>query len=318
MGNKPDYNFSGQTNIYSGKVRDVYTVDNNLLVMVASDRISAFDVILPKQIPFKGQVLNQLAAHFLRATSNVAENWLIDVPHPRVSIGRRCESFAIEIIIRSCLVGSAWRAYKKGERTICGVTLPDGLQEYDKFDPIITPTTKVDEGHDEDTTYDEIVKQGLATKDELDEIYATATRLFAKGQQMAKDRGLLLADTKYEFGKYGGKILLIDEIHTPDSSRYFYADSYEAFLKNRKLATPEHLSKEFVRQWLIDNGFQGKQGQSVPDMSEEFINVISERYIKLYEEITGDKFQPAEQGKTQEDIKKLAEESITKWRSSTN
>jgi phosphoribosylaminoimidazole-succinocarboxamide synthase len=287
---KTDFVFPGQTGVYKGKVRDVYTINKNTLVAVATDRISAFDVILPRGIPYKGQVLNQLSDYFLTATADVAPNWLKSAPDPNVSIGPKAETFKVEMIIRGCIVGSAWRAYEGGQRELCGSKMPDGMKEYDEFpEPILTPTTKAEEGHDEEITPEEIVKQGLATKDEWAELERLTRALFAKGQDMAAKRNLYLADTKYEFGKIDGKIIVIDEIHTPDSSRYFYLDSYRQYVKDRK-EEPKHLSKEFVREWLMENGFMGNKDEKVPEMDDEIVNMISERYIELYEEMTGEKF----------------------------
>jgi phosphoribosylaminoimidazole-succinocarboxamide synthase len=287
---KTDFAFPGQTGVYKGKVRDVYTIDKNTLVAVATDRISAFDVILPRGIPFKGQVLNQISDYFLTATADVAPNWLKSAPDPNVSIGTKAVPFKIEMIIRGCIVGSAWRAYEGGKRELCGSPMPDGMKEYDEFpEPIMTPTTKADEGHDEEITPEEIVKQGLATEEEWQELERLTRALFAKGQEMAAKRNLYLADTKYEFGKLGDKIILIDEVHTPDSSRYFYLDSYRSYLKDRK-EEPKHLSKEFVREWLMAKGFMGNKGEQMPELDDEFVNSVSERYIELYEEMTGEKF----------------------------
>lgn len=285
-----NFSFPGQTAVYHGKVRDVYTINDDLMVAIVTDRISAFDVILPRPIPYKGQVLNQIADHFLQATTDIAPNWLTATPDPNVSMGLKCVPFKIEMVIRGCLVGYSWRQYKAGERQLCGVALPDGMKEYDIFpEPIITPSTKADEGHDEDISATDIVKNGLATQAEFDELASLARQLFARGQEMAKKQGLFLADTKYEFGKKDGKIYVIDEIHTPDSSRYFYEDSYQQYLQDRK-TTPHHLSKEFVREWLMDNGFQGKDGQAVPEMTDNFVASVSDHYIELYEQITGKKF----------------------------
>ncbi|HEX4775123.1 MAG TPA: phosphoribosylaminoimidazolesuccinocarboxamide synthase [Candidatus Saccharimonadales bacterium] len=289
-----DFKFPGQTALYHGKVRDVYTV-NNQIIMVATDRISAFDIILPKAIPYKGQVLNQLAAHFLEKTSDILPNWLKAVPDANVSVGVKAEPVMIEMIVRGCLVGSAWREYQAGNREICGVKLPDGLQEYDKFEPaIVTPTTKAEEGHDENITPEEIVAQGLATTDEWQQLSDYALKLFARGQAMARSQGLVLADTKYEFGRLDGKIILIDEIHTPDSSRYFYADSFDKYVGGDKSEKPRQLSKEFVREWLMERGYSGQSDQTMPELPNEFINQISERYIELYEEMSGEKFVKAE------------------------
>ena len=288
-----DLKLPGTTAIYHGKVRDVYTIKDKYLVMVASDRISAFDFILPRPIPYKGQVLNQLAAYFLEATKEVAPNWLLSVPDPRVSIGIKCLPVKVEMVIRGYLAGHAWREYKSGKRIICGVTMPDGMKENDKFPaPIITPTTKADAGHDADISKEEILKNNIITLDkyELMEYYTRA--LFKRGTEMAKERGLILVDTKYEFGLHDGKILLMDEIHTPDSSRYFYLEGYEERQKSGE--HQKQLSKEFVREWLIENDFMGKEGQTVPEMGEEWINTISARYIELYEMVTGKKFIPVE------------------------
>lgn len=285
------FNFPGQTDIYRGKVRDVYTINNDVLVSIATDRISAFDVILPRPIPFKGQVLNQLAAHFLRTTSDIAPNWLESTPDPNVSIGKKCKPFPIEMVIRGCLVGHAWRVYDAGIRELAGVSLPDGMQEYDMFDePIITPSTKAAEGHDEDISAMEIVEHGLASEAEFERLSMLARQLFIHGRQEARKMGLVLADTKYEFGIYKDEIYVIDEIHTPDSSRYFYADGYENYTKDRTQEKPKHLSKEFVRQWLLENGFSGIDGQTVPEMTDEFVESVSQRYIELFEHLTGEKF----------------------------
>ncbi len=288
-----NFQFPDQTGFYRGKVRDVYSFADKL-VMVASDRISAFDVVLPRAIPFKGQVLNQLAAHFLEATRSIVPNWLLSVPDPNVSVGRRCETFPVEMVVRGYLSGHAWREYKAGRRVVCGVTLPEGLKESDKLPfPIITPTTKAHEGHDEDISREEIISKGLVAENEYMQLEKYALALFVKGTEMAAEQGLILVDTKYEFGKYEGTIYLIDEIHTPDSSRYFYLDSYEA---NQQAGVPQRqLSKEFVREWLIANGFQGKEGQTVPVMDDERVGMISERYIELYEKVTGKAFEKAGQ-----------------------
>jgi phosphoribosylaminoimidazole-succinocarboxamide synthase len=284
-----NFNFPGQTAFYKGKVRDVYSFDKRL-VMVATDRISAFDVILPRAIPYKGQVLNQIAAHFLTATAGIVPNWLQEVPDPNVSIGIKCQAYPVEMVVRGYLAGHAWREYSSGKRTVCGVSLPDGLKENDKLPaPIITPTTKAHEGHDEDISREEILAQGLVSEDEYEHLEKYTLALFSKGTEMAADQGLILVDTKYEFGQLDGVIYLIDEIHTPDSSRYFYMDVYE---ENQKAGLPQkQLSKEFVREWLIQNGFQGKEGQSVPEMTDERIQLISDRYIELFEKVTGNKFQ---------------------------
>jgi len=286
---KTDFNFLGQTGVYHGKVRDVYTIDDDLMVMVATDRISAFDVILPKGIPFKGQVLNQIAATFLDATADIVPNWKLAVPDPMVTVGLKCEGFRVEMIIRGYLTGSAWREYQAGCRELCGVRLPDGMRENQKFpEPIITPTTKAEAGHDENISRDEIIARGIVSKDDYETMERYTRALFARGTEMAAGKGLILVDTKYEFGKRDGKVYLIDEIHTPDSSRYFYADGYEE--RFEKGEPQRQLSKEFVRQWLIERGFMGKAGQSVPEMTDEYCDSVSERYIELYEHITGLKF----------------------------
>ncbi|MAM05500.1 MAG: phosphoribosylaminoimidazolesuccinocarboxamide synthase [Flavobacteriales bacterium] len=285
-----NYNFPGQTNFYKGKVRDVYTINNNTLVMIASDRISAFDHVLPEGIPYKGQVLSQIAAKFLNATSDIVPNWMESTPDPSVTIGKRCEPFKVEMVIRGYLTGHAWREYKSGKRMICGVPMPDGMKENEKFpNPIITPTTKADVGHDEDISREEIIKQGLVKEEDYIKLEKYTLSLFQRGTEMAEEKGLILVDTKYEFGKdINGVITLIDEIHTPDSSRYFYLDSYADNLSNN--LPQKQLSKEFVRQWLIENGFQGKEGEVIPEMTNEYCLSVSERYIELYEYITGDKF----------------------------
>jgi phosphoribosylaminoimidazole-succinocarboxamide synthase len=284
--------FPNQSSFYRGKVRDVYGFPDRL-VMVASDRISAFDVVLPRAIPFKGQVLNQLAAHFLRATADLVPNWLESVPDPNVSIGKKCQPYAVEMVVRGYLAGHAWREYKAGKRLICGVPLPDGLRENDRLpEPIITPTTKAHEGHDEDIARDEIIQKKIVPEEEYRQLETYALGLFQKGTQMAQEQGLILVDTKYEFGKLGDTIYLIDEIHTPDSSRYFYWDTYEENL--HKGLPQRQLSKEFVREWLIENGFQGKEGQQVPEMTDERVELISNRYIELFQQVTGLPFQKAD------------------------
>lgn len=284
------FQFPGQTGFYRGKVRDVYSIGDRL-VMLASDRISAFDVILPRPIPFKGQVLNQIAAHMLEATRDICPNWLLAVPAPNVSIGRRCQPFRIEMVVRGNLVGHAWRTYQAGGRSLCGAVMPDGLRENEFFpQPIITPSTKAEAGHDEDISPDEIIAQGLATREEWETLAAYSLQLFARGRELAAKRGLILADTKYEFGKIGDQIYLMDEIHTPDSSRYFYADGFEERLE--KGERQKQLSKEFVREWLIANNFMGKEGQSVPEMTDDWVQTISGRYIELYEKVIGKAFQP--------------------------
>ena len=285
------YQFPQQTNIYHGKVRDVYTIGENWLVMVASNRISAFDVILPKPIPFKGQVLNQIAAFMLEKTRDICPNWLVDVPAPNISIGKKCVPFKIEMVVRGNVVGHAWRTYQSGIRTLCGVTMPDGLKENDFFpQPIITPSTKAAEGHDEDISKEEIIKQGLVSETDWEILEKYALDLFARGKSIAAKQGLILADTKYEFGKIGDTIYLMDEVHTPDSSRYFYADGFEQ--RQASGEKQKQLSKEFVREWLISNNFMGKEGQSVPEMNDEWIDTISKRYIELYEKVTGTPFVP--------------------------
>ena len=289
-----DFHFDGQTNVYHGKVRDVYTVKNDLLVMVATDRISAFDVVLPKGIPYKGQMLNQIAAKFLDATADIVPNWKLASPDPMVTVGLRCEGYPVEMIVRGYLCGSAWRTYKSGVREICGVKLPDGMRENQRFpQPIITPTTKAELGrHDEDITRDEILSQGLVSIEEYEMLEKYTMELFLRGTEIAAKRGLILVDTKYEFGRRDGKIYLIDEIHTPDSSHYFYADSYQELFD--KGEAQKQLSKEFVREWLMDNGFQGKDGQQVPEMTPEIVAGISERYIELFENISGEAFDKAD------------------------
>ena len=285
-----NFNFPGQKSYYKGKVRDVYNIDDKYLVMVTSDRISAFDVVLPRGIPYKGQVLNQIAGKFLDATADICPNWKIATPDPSVTIGRFCKVYPVEMIIRGFLTGSSWRTYQKGARAICGVPIPDGMKEHERFpEPIITPTTKAKEGHDEDITRKEIIEQGLIPEDEYLQIEKYTAALFRRGTEIAAEKGLILVDTKYEFGKgEDGKIYLIDEIHTPDSSRYFYLDGYED--RQAKGEQQRQLSKEFVREWLMANGFQGREGEKVPEMSDAFVNEISDRYIELYENITGEKF----------------------------
>ena len=299
--------FPGQQNTYHGKVRDVYYIENELLVMIASDRISAFDVILPKPIPFKGQVLNQIAAYMLNATKDICPNWLMNTPAPNVAIGRKCTPFKIEMVVRGNLVGHAWRTYQSGGRSLCGVSLPEGLKENDYFPtPIITPSTKANEGHDEDISKDEIIAQGLASASDWAILEKYALALFARGKEIAAKRGLILVDTKYEFGKIGDTIYLMDEIHTPDSSRYFYADGFEA--RQAKQEKQKQLSKEFVREWLIENNFMGKEGQTVPTMSDEWIDTISKRYIELYEQIIGESFKP--ESKTEAETFELVSKAL--------
>ncbi|MBD5287461.1 phosphoribosylaminoimidazolesuccinocarboxamide synthase [bacterium] len=305
---KTDYNFPGQTSVYHGKVRDVYSIGDDLLVMIATDRISAFDVILPKGIPFKGQVLNQIAEYFLDSTADIVPNWKEAVPDPMVTAGKRAEGFKVEMIVRGYLAGSAWRDYEKGCREICGVKLPEGMKENQKFpSPILTPTTKADEGHDMNISREEIIAQGIVSKEDYEQIEKYALALFERGSKMAAEKGLILVDTKYEFGKYDGKVILIDEIHTPDSSRYFYADGYEERLEKNE--PQRQLSKEFVRQWLIENGFMGKEGQTVPEMTPEFCESVSQRYIELYEHITGKKFVKADE----DDLNKRIENNVTAY-----
>lgn len=284
-----NFNFPSQKSFYKGKVRDVYNIDDQYLVMVVSDRISAFDVVLPKGIPYKGQVLNQIAAKFLKATADIVPNWIVDVPDPMVTIGHFCEPFKVEMVIRGYMSGHAWREYKSGKRTLCGVTLPEGLKENDKFpEPIITPTTKASVGHDEDISKEDILKSGLVSKDDYEQLEKHTHAIFKRGTEIAAQMGLILVDTKYEFGKKDGKIYLIDEIHTPDSSRYFYKEGYKE--RQNRGEAQKQLSKEFVRQWLIDNGFQGKEGEVIPNMTDDVVKSISNRYIELYENIIGEKF----------------------------
>lgn len=284
-----NFNFEGQTAYYKGKVRDVYTINNSILVMIASDRISAFDVVLPRGIPYKGQVLNQIAAHFLDATKDILPNWLLSSPHSHVSIGRMCQPFKVEMVVRGYLAGHAARTYASGLRTLCGVTLAEGLKENDKLpQPIITPTTKASEGHDEDISREEIIKQGIVSKEHYEQLEKYTLALYNRGQEIANKMGLILVDTKYEFGLYNGEIYLMDEIHTPDSSRYFYLEGYDD--RQKKGEEQKQLSKEFVRRWLIENGFQGKEGQTIPAMSDEWLTEISSRYIELYEKVTGKSF----------------------------
>jgi phosphoribosylaminoimidazole-succinocarboxamide synthase len=290
---KTNFNLPNQTNYYKGKVRDVYTIGDSKLVMISSDRISAFDVVLPKGIPYKGQVLNQIAEQFLNATKDIVPNWLITSPHPNVSIGKMCVPFKVEMVVRGYLAGHAARTYASGLRTLCGVNLPEGLKENDKLpNPIITPTTKASEGHDEDISREEIIKKGIVSKEHYEQLEKYTLALYARGQEIANKMGLILVDTKYEFGLFNGEITLMDEIHTPDSSRYFYLEGYES--RQAKGEEQKQLSKEFVRRWLIENGFQGKEGQSIPHMSDEWIAEISNRYIELYEKVTGKKFVKAD------------------------
>ncbi len=303
---KTDFRFPGQKSVYKGKVRDVYDINDEYLVMVVSDRISAFDVVLPEGIPYKGQVLNQIASQFLDATADIVPNWKIATPDPMVTIGHKCEPFKVEMVIRGYLAGSSWRAYKSGERTLCGLPLPEGMKENQKFPtPLITPTTKADEGHDENISKEEIIAQGLVSREDYEQLEKYTCALFRRGTEIAAEKGLILVDTKYEFGKKDGKIYLIDEIHTPDSSRYFYAEGYEErFAKDEK---QKQLSKEFVREWLMDNGFQGKAGQQVPEMTPAVVAGITDRYVELYEHITGETFQKA----ASDDVLKRIEKNVT-------
>jgi phosphoribosylaminoimidazole-succinocarboxamide synthase len=285
------FEFPGQTNFYKGKVRDVYTIDDRLLVMIASNRISAFDVILPKPIPNKGQVLNQVAAYMLNVTKDICNNWLLATPAPNVSVGKKCDPFKVEMVVRGNLTGHAWRTYQSGKQILCGVKMPEGLKENDYFpEPIITPSTKAAEGHDEDISKEEIIERNIVSKDDYEQLEKYTLQLFARGKELAAKRGLILVDTKYEFGKLGDEIILIDEIHTPDSSRYFYADGFDE--RQTKGEKQKQLSKEFVREWLIENNFMGKEGQQVPEMSDEWITIIRNRYIELYEKLIGEKFVP--------------------------
>ena len=306
---RTDFNFKGQRSVYHGKVRDVYDINDDLLVMVATDRISAFDVVLPKDIPFKGQVLNQIAAKQLDATADICPNWKLATPDPMVTVGLKCEGFRVEMIIRSILTGSAWREYKQGVRELCGVRLPDGMRENERFpEPIITPTTKADEGHDLNISREEIIRQGLVSEEDYTVMEQYTRQIFKRGQEIATRQGLILVDTKYEFGKRDGKVILIDEIHTPDSSRYFYADGYE-----EKLAKGEpqrQLSKEFVRQWLIGQGFMNEPGQVMPEITDAYAESVSERYIELYEHITGERFDRAAETN---DIAQRIETNVSEW-----
>ena len=307
---KTDFNFPGQKSVYHGKVRDVYNINGEKLVMVATDRISAFDVVLPEGIPYKGQMLNQIAAKFLDATTDICPNWKLATPDPMVTVGVMCEGFPVEMIVRGYLCGSAWRAYKSGVREICGVKLPEGMRENQKFPtPIITPTTKAEMGmHDEDISKEEILAKGLATLEEYATLEKYTLALFERGTKMAAERGLILVDTKYEFGKHNGQIYLMDESHTPDSSRYFYSEGYEE--RFEKGEPQKQLSKEFVREWLMANGFQGKEGQTVPEMTPEIVNSISERYIELYEHITGETFVKADTAELASRIEKNVTEYL--------
>ena len=304
-----DFHFPGQTGVYHGKVRDVYSIGEDLLVMVATDRISAFDVVLPEGIPYKGQVLNEIATYFLDSTADIVPNWKLATPDPMVAVGIRCEGFRVEMIIRGYLTGSAWREYQAGCRELCGVKLPDGMRENERFpEPIITPTTKAEAGHDENISKEEIIAQGIMSAADYEVVERYTRALFERGTKMAAEKGLILVDTKYEFGKHNDKIYLIDEIHTPDSSRYFYADGYEE--RFRKGEPQRQLTKEFVRQWLIENGFMGKAGQQVPEMTDEYCASVSDRYIELYEHITGEKFVKAEDSDLNERIRRNVEEYL--------
>lgn len=306
------FQFSGQTSYYKGKVREVFGINDDVLVMVASDRLSAFDVVLPKGIPFKGQVLNQIAYKFLKATEDIVPNWLMDSPDPVVSIGKKADPFKVEMVIRGYLTGHAARTYKSGLRVLCGVELPDGMVEDEKFpQPIITPTTKADQGHDEDISREEILKQGIVSEEDYIQLENYTKKVFQRGTEMAAEKGLILVDTKYEFGKdKDGNIILIDEIHTPDSSRYFYQEGYKERLKSGE--GQKQLSKEFVRQWLIENGFQGQDGQVIPDMTEEYIASVSDRYIELYEKILGEKFVKADNSSIDVRVKKNVEDYLAR------
>ena len=311
---KTDFNFKGQTAVYHGKVRDVYTINDDLMVMVATDRISAFDVILPKGIPFKGQVLNQIASKFLDATADIVPNWKIATPDPMVTVGYKCEPFKVEMVIRGYLTGSAWREYKAGARELCGVKLPEGMRENQKFpEPIITPTTKADEGHDMNISRDEIIRQGIVSEADYKQIEDYTRKLFQRGTEIAAAKGLILVDTKYEFGKRDGKVILIDEIHTPDSSRYFYAEGYEE--KFAKGEPQRQLSKEFVRQWLIEHDFMNQPGQVMPEITDEYAQSVADRYIELYEHIVGRKFVPAD---SEGDLAQRIEKNVTEWLTSRN
>jgi len=304
------FNFPGQTSFYKGKVRDVYTIDNKYLVMVVSDRISAFDVVLPEPIPYKGQVLNQIAAGFLKATADIVPNWVVNVPDPSVTIGRICEPFKVEMVIRGYLAGHAAREYALGKREVCGVSLPEGLKENDKLpEPIITPTTKASVGHDEDISREQILAKGIVSEEDYIQLEKYTHALYQRGTEIAKKQGLILVDTKYEFGKADGKIFLIDEIHTPDSSRYFYSEGYEE--RQAKGEAQKQLSKEFVRKWLIENGFQGKDGQIVPEMTPQIVQSISDRYIELYEKITGEVFVKPESGEVLKRVESAINHAIT-------
>ncbi len=309
---KTDFNFPKQKSVYKGKVRDVYNINDDQLVMIVSDRLSAFDVVLPKGIPFKGQVLNQIADKFLDATADIVPNWKVATPDPMVTVGHMCETFPVEMIVRGYLTGSSWRGYKNGEREICGIPIPEGMKEHQRFpEAILTPSTKAEQGaHDENISREEIISTGLVNEEDYKELERISLELFARGSKIADEKGLILVDTKYEFGRKDGKIYLIDEIHTPDSSRYFYKEGYEE--RFAKGENQRQLSKEFVREWLMENGFQGQDGQSLPEMPDEFINKISERYIELYEIITGDKFVPSDISDVQNRIEKNVTDYLNK------
>lgn len=309
---KSEFHFKGQKSVYNGKVRDVYTLDNGLLVMVASDRISAFDHILPKGIPFKGQVLNQVATMFLKATEDIVPNWLIATPDPSVAVGHACEPIRVEMVIRGYMAGHAAREYKAGRRVLCGVEMPEGMKENDKFpEPIITPATKAEEGHDEDISRDDILAKGIVPEDIYVQLEKYTRALFQRGTEMAAERGLILVDTKYEFGIKDGKVYLIDEIHTPDSSRYFYADGYEE--RQARGEAQKQLSKEFVRQWLIENGFQGLEGQTMPEMPDSFVQTVTDRYIELYEKITGKQFEKSDTSDIQNRIQRNVDQFLEEY-----
>lgn len=300
---KTDFRLPGQKDFYKGKVRDVYNINDEFLVMIVTDRISAFDVVLPRGIPYKGQVLNQIADRFLDASSSIVPTWKIKTPDPNVTIGHKAEPFPVEMVVRGYLTGHAWREYKAGKRELSGIPMKEGMKEHQRFDtPIITPTTKAHEGHDEDISREEIIKQGLVSKEDYEKLEEYSMKLFEQGTKLAADKGLILVDTKYEFGKKDGRIYLIDEVHTPDSSRYFYADKYQERLENNE--PQKQLSKEFVREWLIENGFQGKEGQEIPEMTDDFVKKVSERYVELFEKITGEKFKYTETSDVQSRIEK--------------
>ena len=304
-----NFHFPGQKSFYKGKVRDVYNINDEMLVMVVSDRVSAFDIVLPRGIPHKGQILNQTAAYFMKATADIVPNWIMGIPHPMVSVGKLCEPFKVEMVIRGYLSGHAWREYKSGKREICGVRMPEGLHENDSFrEPMITPTTKADVGHDEDISKEDIIKRGLVSKEHYEQLEHYTRMLFKRGTEMAAKQGLILVDTKYEFGLHDGKVYLIDEVHTPDSSRYFYKEGYEE--RQKKKEPQKQLSKEFLREWLMENNFQGKPGEKIPAMDDAIVNAVSQRYTELYEQITGQKFVPASEGT---DPEKAIEESVLKF-----